>query len=36
MSEKIKKVLKGLIKYSILFIIVLNVVSYFKGIDLNK
>ena len=36
MSEKIKKILKNLIKYTIFFIIVLNVVSYFKGIDLNK
>ena len=36
MSEKIKKILKNLIKYTIFFIIVLNLVSYFKGIDLNK
>ena len=36
MSEKIKKILKNLIKYTIFFIIVLNIVSYFKGIDLNK
>ena len=36
MSEKIKKILKNLIKYTIFFIIVLNLVSYFKGLDLNK
>ena len=36
MNEKIKKILKNLIKYTIFFIIVLNIVSYFKGIDLNK
>ncbi|WP_198305274.1 redoxin domain-containing protein [Arcobacter vandammei] len=36
MSEKIKKFLKNLIKYTILFIIVLNIVSYFKALDLNK
>ncbi len=36
MGEKIKKVLKTLIKYTIIFIIVLNVVSYFKALDLNK
>ena len=36
MSEKIKKILKNLIKYTIFFIIVLNLVSYFKGLYLNK
>ena len=36
MGEKIKKILKNLIKYTIFFIIVLNLVSYFKGLDLNK
>jgi thiol-disulfide isomerase/thioredoxin len=36
MGEKIKKVLKTLIKYTIIFIIVLNIVSYFKALDLNK
>src|SRR5574344_235999 len=36
MSEKIKKTLKTLIKYTILFIVVLNLVSYFKSLDLNK
>ncbi|QKF73502.1 putative copper tolerance-associated protein, TlpA-like family [Aliarcobacter faecis] len=36
MNEKIKKIFKTLIKYTILFIIVLNIVSYFKGLDLNK
>ena len=36
MSEKIKKILKNLIKYTIFFIIVLNLVSQFKGLDLNK
>ena len=36
MSEKIKKIIKNLIKYTIFFIIVLNLVSYFKGLDLNK
>ena len=36
MSEKIKKILKNLIKYTIFFFFFLNLVSYFKGIDLNK
>ncbi|MCT7530545.1 redoxin domain-containing protein [Aliarcobacter cryaerophilus] len=36
MSDKIKKILKNLIKYTIFFIIVLNFVSYFKGLDLKK
>ena len=36
MSEKIKHYLKVIIKYTILFIIVLNLVSYFKALDLNK
>jgi len=36
MREKIKKFLKEILKYIVLLVIVLNIVSYYKSIDLNK
>lgn len=36
MKEKIKKFLKEVLKYIVLLVIVLNIVSYYKSIDLNK
>ena len=36
MREKIKKFLKEVLKYIVLLVIVLNIVSYYKSIDLNK
>ena len=36
MREKIKKFLKEISKYIVLLVIVLNIVSYYKSIDLNK
>ena len=36
MSNKLKKIIKELLKYSIIFILVLNIVSYFKSQDLNN
>lgn len=36
MREKIKKFLKEILKYIVLLVIVLNIVSYYKLIDLNK
>lgn len=36
MSEKIKKILKESIKFVIILAIILNVVSYYKSLDLNK
>ena len=36
MREKIKKFLKEILNYIVLLVIVLNIVSYYKSIDLNK
>lgn len=36
MREKIKKFLKEILKYTLLLVIVLNVVSYYNSLDLNK
>ncbi|MDX4057238.1 protein disulfide oxidoreductase [Aliarcobacter skirrowii] len=36
MSQKIKKYLISFIKYAIFFIVVINLVSYYKSLDLNK
>ncbi|WP_418185786.1 redoxin domain-containing protein [Aliarcobacter vitoriensis] len=36
MNEKLKKYIKSIIKYTILFVIVLNIISYYKSTDLNK
>jgi thiol-disulfide isomerase/thioredoxin len=36
MNKKIKKYIKEIVKYSIILIIVLNVVSFYKSQDLNK
>lgn len=36
MNEKIKKYIKEIVKYSILLIIALNIISYYKSQDLNK
>lgn len=36
MKEKIKKFLKEILKYALLLVIVLNVVSYYNSLDLNK
>lgn len=36
MNEKVKNFIKELLKYSIIIIVVLNLVSYYKSKDLNK
>ncbi len=36
MNEKVKKYIKEIVKYSIIIIIALNVISYYKSQDLNK
>ena len=36
MNQKIKKYLISFIKYAIFFIVVLNIISYYKSLDLNK
>ncbi len=36
MNQKIKKYLISFIKYAIFFIVVINLVSYYKSLDLNK
>ena len=36
MSDKIKKYLKEIIKFVVLAVIIINVVSYYRAIDLNK
>ncbi|RXK14135.1 protein disulfide oxidoreductase [Halarcobacter mediterraneus] len=36
MNSKIKKYIKETIKYTVIFVIVLNIVSYYKSLDLNK
>ncbi|MDX4025154.1 protein disulfide oxidoreductase [Aliarcobacter skirrowii] len=36
MNQKIKKYLISFIKYAIFFIVVINLVSYYKRLDLNK
>lgn len=36
MNEKLKKYIKEIVKYSIFIIIALNLVSYYKSLDLNK
>lgn len=36
MNSKIKKYIKETIKYTIIFVIALNIVSYYKSLDLNK
>ena len=36
MNEKVKKYIKEIVKYSIIIIITLNVISYYKSQDLNK
>ena len=36
MNQKIKKYLISFIKYAIFFIVVINFVSYYKSLDLNK
>lgn len=36
MNEKIKKILRELIKYTVVIIIALNIVSYYNSLDLNK
>ncbi len=36
MNNKIKKYIKESIKYTIVFIIALNIMSYYKSLDLNK
>lgn len=36
MNQKIKKYLVSFIKYAIFFIVVINLVSYYKSLDLNK
>lgn len=36
MNQKLKKYLISFIKYAIFFIVVINLVSYYKSLDLNK
>lgn len=36
MNDKIKKYIKEIVKYSLIMIVALNVVSYYKSQDLNK
>lgn len=36
MKEKIKKYIKEIVKYTIIIVVALNIVSYYKSQDLNK